>query len=324
MAARELVVLGTASQVPTRTRNHNGYFLRWDDEGVLFDPGEGTQRQMLLAGVPASAVTRICVTHFHGDHCLGLPGVLQRMSLDGVLRPVRVAFPASGEEYVERLRRASIFNDRLELLLQAVDAGAGVGAGADAGHPQDAVVTVEETASWTLGAARLHHPVDTLGWRLEEHAGRTMLPRRLAEAGVSGPDVGRLQRKGAITVDGRRVTLEEMSVERRGQVVAFVMDTAWCGGALSLAEGADLLVCEATFASAESELAAVYGHLTAADAGRLAAEAGVRRLLLTHFSQRYPDVGHLVDEAASAFRGEIIAAADLQTVEVPRRRPTGE
>src|ERR1700754_1579323 len=75
MSNRELVVLGTASQAPTRRRNHNGYFLRWDSEGLLFDPGEGTQRQMLFAGVTASQVTRICVTHFHGDHCLGLPGV---------------------------------------------------------------------------------------------------------------------------------------------------------------------------------------------------------------------------------------------------------
>ena len=82
MSARELVVLGTASQAPTRYRNHNGYLLRWDAEGLLFDPGEGTQRQMLLAGVASSAITRICLTHFHGDHCLGLPGVLQRLSLD--------------------------------------------------------------------------------------------------------------------------------------------------------------------------------------------------------------------------------------------------
>ena len=81
MSNRELVVLGTASQAPTRRRNHIGYFLRWDAEGLLFDPGEGTQRQMLFAGVTASQITRICVTHFHGDHCLGLPGVLQRMSL---------------------------------------------------------------------------------------------------------------------------------------------------------------------------------------------------------------------------------------------------
>jgi ribonuclease BN (tRNA processing enzyme) len=91
---RELVVLGTASQAPTRSRNHNGYFLRWDDEGLLFDPGEGTQRQMLFAGVTASQITRICITHFHGDHCLGLPGVLQRMSLDRVPHVVEVCYPA--------------------------------------------------------------------------------------------------------------------------------------------------------------------------------------------------------------------------------------
>ena len=104
MSNRELVVLGTASQAPTRSRNHNGYFLRWDDEGLLFDPGEGTQRQMLFAGVTASQVTRICITHFHGDHCLGLPGVLQRMSLDQVAHVVEVCYPAESQEVFGRLQ----------------------------------------------------------------------------------------------------------------------------------------------------------------------------------------------------------------------------
>jgi ribonuclease Z len=112
---RELVVLGTASQAPTRTRNHNGYFLRWDDEGLLFDPGEGTQRQMLFAGVTAHQITRICVTHFHGDHCLGLPGVLQRMALDRVTSTVEVAYPASGADIFDRIRHASLFHDTLSV-----------------------------------------------------------------------------------------------------------------------------------------------------------------------------------------------------------------
>ncbi len=108
---RELVVLGTASQAPTRYRNHNGYLLRWDGTDILFDPGEGTQRQMLWAGVTASHVRVICITHFHGDHCLGLPGVLQRLALDGVTHPVAVLFPASGLPFFERLRHASVFRD---------------------------------------------------------------------------------------------------------------------------------------------------------------------------------------------------------------------
>src|SRR3712207_1969913 len=107
MSARELVILGTASQAPTRHRNHNGYVLRWDAETLLFDPGEGTQRQMLRAGVTASDLTRICVTHFHGDHSLGLPGVIQRLSLDGVDRPVPVHFPAGEEHFFARLRHAT-------------------------------------------------------------------------------------------------------------------------------------------------------------------------------------------------------------------------
>jgi ribonuclease BN (tRNA processing enzyme) len=92
---RELVVLGSASQAPTRYRNHNGYLLRWDGDDILFDPGEGTQRQLVLADARVGSIERICITHFHGDHCLGLPGVVQRMSLDGVPHPVELCYPAA-------------------------------------------------------------------------------------------------------------------------------------------------------------------------------------------------------------------------------------
>src|SRR5690242_20281502 len=115
MSVRELVVLGTASQVPTRTRNHNGYLLRWDGEGFLFDPGEGTQRQLTLAGLAVADVTRLCLTHFHGDHCLGVPGVVQRLGVDEVRHPVHAYYPASGQEYFDRLRYACAFHDRTDL-----------------------------------------------------------------------------------------------------------------------------------------------------------------------------------------------------------------
>ena len=88
MSAREVIFLGTASQVPTRHRNHNALFLRWDELGILFDPGEGTQRQLLIAGVAATQITHICITHFHGDHCLGLAALVQRLSLDRVPHPI--------------------------------------------------------------------------------------------------------------------------------------------------------------------------------------------------------------------------------------------
>ncbi len=312
---RELVVLGTASQAPTRYRNHNGYFLHWDDEGVLFDPGEGTQRQMLLAGVKVSATTRICITHFHGDHCLGLPGVVQRMSLDEVSHPVDLYYPAGGERFAQRLLGASVFDRRVELRRHPVG-------GADDPGRSAPIRLVQCGPPFALWAGRLDHEPETVGWRLEEPDGRTIVPERLAANGISGPDVGRLVSQGALTPPGHDavVRVEEVSVERPGQVVAFVMDTALCDTAFALAEGATLLVCEATFAQAEVELARRFRHLTAAQAGRIAAESGVGQLVITHFSQRYGDAGVLRDEAAAVFP-HVVCAEDLARVAVPPRRP---
>jgi len=304
VSIRELIILGSASQAPTRTRNHNGYLLRWDGEGLLFDPGEGTQRQMIRAGVAANDVTRLCVTHFHGDHCLGVPGLVQRLSLDRVEHPVWAHYPASGSEFFRRLRYASAFHETAELREEAVTA--------------DGVVAAWEAG--TLSARRLDHPVETFGYRFVEPDGRRMLPERLAAHGISGPDVGRLQREGRLDRDGRSVTVEEVSEHRAGQRFAFVMDTRLCDSVFALAEGVDLLVIEATYLDADAGFADEYGHLTAAQAGRVAAACGVRRLVLTHFSQRYDDAAAFGAEAAAHFAGDIVVAEDLTRVTVPPRR----
>jgi ribonuclease Z len=303
MSSRELVVLGTAAQVPTRARAHHGALLRWDDEAVLFDPGEGTQRQLSLAGVAASSITRICLTHLHGDHCLGLPGILQRLSLDGVEGPVDLYFPASGQEYVDRLRHASATHRAVEVRE----------------HPVHGDGVVDECPRFSLHAMALDHRVETYGWRLAEPPGRRMLPEALSSRGVHGPDVGRLQREGRLVTDRGTVLLEEVSTPRPGQSFAFVMDTRRCDAAVDLARGADLLVCESTYLSSEAELAAAYSHLTAAEAGQIAAEAGARRLVLTHFSQRYPDEAAFAEEARVHFR-DVHAARDLDRVPLPPRR----
>jgi ribonuclease Z len=305
VSQRELVVLGTASQVPTRHRNHNGYLLLWDGEGLLFDPGEGTQRQLLHAGVSAHAITRICVTHFHGDHCLGLPGIIQRINLDKSPHSVSAYYPASGQQFFERLHHASVFHETVTLLPEPVT---GSGELKATGAP------------FALEAVRLSHPVESFGYRLTEPDGRRLLPAKLAAFGLTGPLVGELQRRGTVTApDGTTVALEQVSEERRGQRAAFVMDTRLCAGVAELAAGADLLVIEATFLEADGRLAEQHGHLTAAQAARAAAEAGVRTLVLTHFSQRYPDLtGHLA-EARRHFDGELVLAEDLMRVPVPRR-----
>lgn len=299
---RELVVLGTAGQVPTRDRNVNGYLLRWDDEALLFDPGEGTQRQMLLAGVKASSITRILLTHFHGDHCLGLPGVVQRLALDGVTRPVSLYYHACGHGYLERLLRSSAHFNRAPVELRPVQVPGLV----DAGPP------------FSVTAGRLEHNVPVWGWRITEPDSRRMLPDRLAELGVVGPAIGELQQNGSITIGGRTVTMEEVSEVRPGQSFAFIMDTRICDAAVDLARGADTLVTECTYLSDQEELAARYGHLTGAHAATIARKAGARLLVLTHFSQRYADTAPLLAEAQAIFPNTV-AAADLQTIPLPPR-----
>lgn len=292
---RELVVLGTASQVPTRTRNHNGYLLRWDGEGLLFDPGEGTQRQMIHAGVAATQITRICLTHVHGDHCFGLPGVLSRMALDGVGHRVHLHYPATGEPVVRAL--VSLASPGIDLQL----------------HPHAGPGPVAPG----LEVRALHHRIETYGYRLAEPEGRSLLPDRLAAAGIAGPDVGRLQRDGSL----RGVRLAEVSVPRPGQRFAFVMDTAPCPGAEELADGADLLVAESTFSDDDAGLAAQYRHLTAGQAGALAGDGGADTLVLTHFSSRYGDVTPLAEQARARAGGTaVVAANDLDRIALPKRR----
>ena len=299
MSGRDLVVLGTASQAPTRTRNHNGYLLRWDTEGLLFDPGEGTQRQLLHAGVASSRITRVLLTHLHGDHCLGLPGVLQRIALDQPDHEVPIHFPASGSPYVERLCAASI-GDYPPVHLDPVDE---VGA----------VVTEQPLR---ISALPLDHRVPTLGWRVEEPARMHLLPDRLDAAGVHGPAAGRLLEDGSVQIEDRTVTLDEVGELRRGASAAVVMDTAVCDNAVRLAEGVDLLVCEATFLGSETQLARDYGHLTARQAATIAREAGAGRLVLTHISARYPDLDAHLAEAAEVFP-DVVVASDLQVVPFP-------
>ncbi|MFE4259665.1 ribonuclease Z [Streptomyces sp. NPDC056883] len=300
MSVREFVVLGTASQVPTRHRNHNGYLLRWDGEGILFDPGEGTQRQMLRAGVAAHDINRICVTHFHGDHSLGLAGVIQRINLDRVPHPVTAHYPASGQKFFDRLRYATAYRETVQLAEEPV--------------AEDGVLARGE--AYTLDAVRLSHPVESFGYRVTEPDGRRIRPELLARHGIKGPDVGRIQREGSLG----GVTLDEVSEARAGQRFAFVMDTRLCEGVEALAAGCDMLVIESTFLDEDVQLATDHGHLTAGQAARVARDGGVRHLVLTHFSQRYTDPSEFERQArAAGFEGELTIAADLVRVPVPKR-----
>jgi ribonuclease Z len=303
MSIRELVVLGTASQVPTRDRAHNGAVLRFDDEVVLLDPGEGTQRQLTFAGIAASDLTRVCITHVHGDHCLGLPGVVQRCSLDGRVASLPIHFPEEATATVRGLCEATPFQQITPIDLRPERPGA-----------------VDTSGVLRVRAAALSHRLPTLGWRFDEPDRWRLRPELASAAGVEGRARRELLEVGHVRAGGRHVRVEEVAVPRPGQSVAFVMDTRWCDGALELADGVDLLVVEATFLESERDLAEEAGHLTAAQAARLGQEAGARRVVLTHLSQRYLDLdGHREEARLAAPDLDVHIAADLDRIPFPPR-----
>ncbi|MFW6415134.1 MAG: ribonuclease Z [Thermodesulfobacteriota bacterium] len=302
MAERTLTVLGTASQVPTPVRNHIGFFLRWEKEGILIDPGEGTQRQLLMAGIAAPRITRILISHFHGDHCLGLPGVVQRLSLSGAEQEVDILYPASGQKYLNNLLDSAVFYRNVKLKL----------------HPIASPGTVLETGNFTVSARHLEHRADTWGYRIKEPDTRTLLPDRLP-SGIQGHAIGKLKDNGSIEYQGRTITLEEVSEPRIGQCFAYILDTRVCENAGLLASNADMLVSEATYLASESTQAEQYFHLTAGQAAEIAKEAGVKKLVLAHYSQRYKNLGPFVREAG-AIHPDVVAARDLQVIPLPKRK----
>ncbi len=294
--------MGTASQVPTRDRNHNGYFLRWDEHGFLFDPGEGTQRQMIFAGVSASEITKIFITHFHGDHCLGLAGVLQRLSLDRAEHEVEIYYPQYGAKYVENLRNSSVYHNVANIVER----------------PFSKEGVICETEDFTISTRRLDHTVESWGYRLQEKDSVTMIVEKLEEFGVFREAIGKLKRNGSIEIDGKTILVSDVSVEKKGNSFAFVMDTRLCKAAFDLAKNVDILVCESTYLKSEIADATKNGHLTALQAAEIASKANVDQLVLTHFSQRYGSIENFVTEAKKLHL-KTIAVNDGDFIEILRK-----
>lgn len=302
MSQKTFFALGTASQVPTRERNHNGYFVRWNAEGFLLDPGEGTQRQMIFAGISAAQITKIFITHFHGDHCLGLAGVLQRISLDKVSHAVEIYYPEYGREYVKNLRNASIYRNAAEIVEK----------------PFSKRGMIFEDDNLTIETCPLDHSVESWGYRFTESDGVNILPEKLAKFGIAGKNVGLLKKEGSIEINGKIISVKEVSAEKKGLSLAFVMDTRVCDRIYELAKDVDFFVCESTYLSAEIAEAEKNGHLTAKQAAEIAKDSNVGRLVLTHFSQRYNSTEDFADEARKIF-ANVSAASDGERIEILRK-----
>jgi ribonuclease Z len=273
-----------------------------EGEWMLFDCGEGTQMQLLRTSLRLSRLRYVFVTHLHGDHVLGLPGLLGTLNLSRHDQPVSLFGPPGLARYMRDVGRAIHFHPVFPLEVFEVEPG-----------------IVLETPAFTVEARRLNHRVVAFGYALEEkpRPGRFDVEAARRLGIPPGPLYGRLQRGEAVALDGgRRVEAHEVvGPARPGLRFCYCTDTGPSDGALRLARGADLLVHEATYTDDMAEEATARGHSTAAGAARVARAAEARRLLITHFSPRYDDPAPLLAEARAIFPNTT-AAYDLIEVAV--------
>ncbi|HRD55057.1 MAG TPA: ribonuclease Z [Parachlamydiaceae bacterium] len=299
MSERKLIILGCSSQQPTRYRNHGAYLFMWNGEGFLFDPGEGTQRQFIHANVAPPTVTRILISHFHGDHCLGVGSMLMRLNLDKVNHPIHCYYPASGKKYFDRLRYGTIYHETIRVIE----------------HPVKEAGIVHDDGNFTIEAAFLEHGVDNIGWRVTEKDTRKFDKEKLK--GLGGLQIKELHEKGLLVFNEKTIHLDDVSHIRKGDSIAYVVDTRYCKNAVEIARGAKILLAESTYLDEHKDLAHKHFHMTAKEAALLAKEAGVEQLILTHFSARYLCSQDFETEAKTIFTNSC-AAEDFKVFEFPK------
>lgn len=305
--------LGTGAGRPNKHRNVSALALQLpepDSAWWLFDCGEATQHQLMHVPLKLSKLEKVFVTHLHGDHVYGLPGLLSTRSFDGGTTPLTVYGPVGLKAYIETIFALTGTMLDYELVIQELD---------------EKRCAVCDTGLFRVEAGPLAHRVPCFGYRvIETDAPGPLMADKARALGVKqGPMFGRLKAGESVTLeDGTIVTPEQvMDGVWRGRVVTVLGDTSPCDMALTLSEKADLLVHEATFAAGLEEKAHEFGHCTTADAAHTARKAGVRQLAMTHFSGRYSneELARLEAEASQDFPN-VVAATDLSQLEIQRTR----
>ena len=302
----EITFLGTSGCVPTETRNLSSVLVSYLNQPYLFDCGEGTQRQMRLAGVNFMRIDHIFLTHLHADHFLGLGGLIQSMDFMERTRPLNIYGPRGTEQTVNTLLSAGTFIlDHLTVDIHEAEPG---------------LVLAGDTS--TISCAKTIHTAHSLAYCFEEKPHRKFLKQKALSLGIpEGKLFSQLQDGKSVTVKGKTFTPDDvLDSPIAGRKVVYTGDTRPCASVVKLAENADVLIHDGTFSHEEKELVEESAHTTNVQAAEIAKKASVKKLYLTHISQRYPkqeDLDKILGEARKIFK-ETYIAEDLQKIEIPK------
>ena len=293
----KITFLGTSAMLPTATRNHTAILLEYKQEGILIDCGEGTQKQLRLAKINPNKITKILITHFHGDHVLGIPGIIQNLSAHHYQSTLEIYIPKGTKKYLQRMLSGVIFAGKIPMKVVEVQPG-----------------VFYKSKEFTLKAAKLSHGVDCLGYLfIEQDKRKINLAYTKKFSLTQHPLLGKLQQGKTITYEGKKITPAQGTIKQPGKKIAFILDTKLCKSAITLAKDTDLVIADATWLTDNKEKKG--HHMTATEAAELAKKAKAKQLILTHFSQRYKENNEFEKEAKKVFKN-VKAAEDFLTLTI--------
>lgn len=300
--------LGTGGSLPTPERNPSAVMVNREGELMLFDCGEGTQQQMMRAKTGMKALSSIFISHFHADHMLGIPGLIQTMSFHGRTEPLKIYGPHWVHEFARILSALGYYKLRFEI--DAIDLSPG---------------DVIKRDDYSIMALKTEHSIPSLGYALVENERSGKFNRQKAiELGVPpGPLFSKLHRGESVEVNGKVIHSKDVvGAGRPGRKIVYTGDTRPCKAILEASKDADLLIHDSTLANDQQDWAIESMHSTAKEAAVLAKEANVLKLVLTHISSRYSDdPSQLLKEAKEVF-DKVIVADDLMELDIPYRDRT--
>lgn len=297
--------LGTGGSLPTPNRNPSGIMVNREGELMLFDCGEGTQQQMMRSKTGMMALSSIFITHFHADHILGIPGLVQTLSFHGRTEPLTIYGPHWVEEFTKLLVGLGYYKLKYEIKTVQLKPG-----------------DIIKRDGYSIHILKTEHSVPSIGYALVEDERMGKFNRKKAiELGVPpGPMFSKLHRGESVEIEGKTIQSKDVVAStRKGRTIVYSGDTRPCEGILKASLGADLLIHDGTLTDDKSDRAVESMHSTAGEAASLAKEAEVHHLVLTHISSRYTDDTTPILEDAKKIFKNVTVADDLMEIEVPYR-----
>ncbi len=297
----KIVFLGTSDAVPSKERNHTSIFMTYKNENILIDCGEGTQRQFRIAGLNPCKINKILITHWHGDHILGLPGLLQTLAFSGYNKELLIYGPRGTSIFMKNLLKTFIFFGKISIKVIELNKKK----------------KFFETEDFFLKVEKMTHGVECNAYSFVKKEQMRIDKNKLKKSKLpSGPLLQKLKQGKDISHKGKKYFVKDLTFIENSKKISFVLDTNLNSRIIPFVKDSDLIVCESTFSSEEEKRAKEYHHLTSGQAGKIAKDSNSKKLILTHISQRYTkNQEKMLKEAKKIFKNSFLAK-DLMSVEI--------